>query len=478
MSQAATKVTQFPSADVGRALPHNEEAERCLLGSLLLNPAGIGDCITEFASKDAEMRGSENFYKHAHQIIYRCLVDMNEAREPVDLMTVTQKLSGRNQLDEVGGAVYLTKLLDAVPTAANLSFYLKIVQQRYRLRQLIAAGTQIVADSYETSDENVEGLIDDVEKLIFTITEEKNAKGIQSVQDVVKEAFGEIDQMLGRRGALTGLPTGFPELDKLLNGLAKSSMVVIAARPSMGKTSLAMNIVEHTAIDLAPKPISVGVFSLEMSAMQLVMRLLCSVAEVSMTKIQGGFCTQQEKLQLTEAASKIQKAKIWIDDTPALTIMELRAKARRMKLNHDIGLMVVDYLQLAREPSRSKYENRQQEIAEISGGLKALAKELNIPVIVISQLNREVEGRGGKPRLSDLRESGAIEQDADVVGLLARADNSDEPPGVAMPINLIVAKNRNGRQGEVSLTFRLDITKFFPSVLDEGPEPVAKDRPV
>ena len=472
MSQPANKVTQFPGADVGRSLPHSDEAERCLLGSLLLNPPAVSECIEKFASKDPDTRGGEFFYNENHGLIYRTLVDMQDKHEPVDLVTVTQKLAGRNQLERVGGAAAITQLSNAVPTAGNLEFYLNIVRQRYRLRRLIQAGTQIVAESYETLDEGVGDFIDHVERLVFEIAQEKSAHGVVSSQDVVHEAVREIEDILKHKGKLRGLATGFTELDKCLDGLQRGSMIVIAARPSMGKTSLAMNIAEHVAVLNSDGPMPVGVFSLEMPAVQLIIRMMCSVGEVSMNRIRRGLSTDVEYKSLINAAGKISNAKILIDDTGDLTIMELRAKARRMKMNHNIELLVVDYLQLMRAPMRGNYDNRQQEIAAISGGLKALAKELKIPIIVLSQLNREAEKReGGQPRLSDLRESGAIEQDADVVALIAPKDDRKDEEVVAEDITqavLVVAKNRNGPQGKIPLQFRRDITRFFSAAIEES----------
>ncbi|OHE82172.1 MAG: replicative DNA helicase [Verrucomicrobia bacterium GWF2_62_7] len=457
---------------MGRSLPHSDDAERCLLGSLLLNPPAISECIEKFASKDPKTRGGEYFYNENHGLIYRTLVDMQDEHEPVDLMTVTQKLAGRNQLERVGGAVAITQLSNAVPTAGNLEFYLNIVRQRYRLRQLIEAGTQIVTESYGTLDEGVDDFVDHVERLVFDIAQEKSAHGVVSGADVVKEAVHEIDDILQHKGKLRGISTGFTELDKCLDGLQRGSMIVIAARPSMGKTSLAMNIAEHVAILNSENPMPVGVFSLEMPAVQLIIRMLCSVGEVSMNRIRRGLSTDVEYKSLINSAKKISNAKILIDDTGDLTIMELRAKARRMKANHDIQLLVVDYLQLMRAPMRGNYDNRQQEIAAISGGLKALAKELKIPVMVLSQLNREAEKReGGRPRLSDLRESGAIEQDADVVALIAPKDDRKDEEVVAEEITqavLIIAKNRNGPQGKIPLQFRRDITRFFSAAIEES----------
>jgi replicative DNA helicase len=479
VSQPVNKVTPFPGNDVGRSLPHSEEAERCLLGSLLLNPQAIHECIEKLPSLKPE-QGGEYFYNENHGLIYRTLLDMAASHEPIDLVTFTQKLAGRNQLERVGGAAAITQLFNAVPTAANLEFYIDIVRQRHRRRQLIQVGTEIVRQSYDTVDEQVETLVDDVERMVFDIAEEKNARGVVSSKDLVGEAFDEIDEIIKHKGKIRGISSGFSELNKLTDGLQKGSMIIIAARPSMGKTSLAMNIAEHAAIHNS-EPIPVGVFSLEMPAVQLVIRMLCSVAEVSMSRLRAGITTQPEHEALIKAADKIKKANILIDDTGGLTIMELRAKARRMKARHDIGLLVVDYLQLMRAPSRNNNDNRQQEIATISGNLKALAKELEIPIIVLSQVNREAEKReSGLLRLSDLRESGAIEQDADVVALICpkeeREDGGEPATEGTTQAILYVAKNRNGPQGKVPLLFRREITRFFESTIEDSDVPMPSGK--
>ncbi len=480
MSQPANKETPFSGADVGRSLPHSEEAERCLLGSLLLNPELIGDCVEQFGAQDMEMQGAECFYDEKHRLLYRTLVDMWRDREPVDIATVTVKLAGRGLLDLVGGAVWVTKLSNTVGTAANAGFYINTVRQMFRVRELIRAGQEIVTKSYEANEERVDDLVDQVEEMVFKIARDKDVKGVTSSDVAVKEAFSEIHEIIEHKGKLRGLPTGFPDLDRCTDGLQQSSMIVIAARPSMGKTSLAMNIAEHVAIHNQEKPAPVGVFSLEMPAVQLMIRMLCSVGEVSMSRLRSGLSTSAEHAALARAADKIAKSKIFVDETGGLSIMELRAKARRMHLKHKIELLVVDYLQLMRAPSSSKYDNRQQEIATISGGLKTLAKELKIPIIVLSQLNREAEKReGGKPRLSDLRESGAIEQDADVVCLIAPKDERKDEEVMSEEITqaeLIVAKNRNGPQGRIPLQFRRDITRFFSAAIEPGDAPMPSGR--
>ncbi|PYL10270.1 MAG: replicative DNA helicase [Verrucomicrobia bacterium] len=408
--------------DVHRTPPHSADAEQGVLGSMLISPREtIAECV--------EKINEEYFYVPAHRTIYSVLVDLWNAGQAIDLITFTQVLRDRNLLDSVGGAALVTNLFTFVPTAANVQYYLEIVRDKYILREIISAATESVRRAYEEQDD-VNNLLDEVEQKIFAV--------------------------------ITGISTGFVEFDRMTSGLHASEMIVIAARPSMGKTALAMNIAEHVAIN---EKLPVGVFSLEMSSQQLVQRLLCSRARVNLQKVRDGFLAERDFPSLTAAASKLAEAKIFIDDSPTLTILELRAKARRLKAQQDVRVMIVDYLQLLRSTSRRAQDNRQLEISEISAGLKALAKELKIPIIVVAQLNRQPEQRsGGKPRLSDLRESGSIEQDADLVALLVRPElyEEDEEARVekAGEAELIIAKQRNGPVGEIPLTFRKEFTRF------------------
>jgi replicative DNA helicase len=443
-------------------LPQSPDAEQGVLCSFLLSPRDVGGLCVE--------RGitAESFHIPAHAGIFSVLIELWNAAKPIDFITLTQVLRDRNQLDQVGGAAFVTELFTFIPTAANAAYYIDILQEKWILRQVITTCTEYAARSYDEQD-NVPSLLDEVEQHINKIARERFQAHSLSMKDQVMEAIESIEKLYERRGAITGLPTGYSELDKMTDGLHPAEMIVIAGRPSMGKTALAMNIAEHIAIggDAASrKPIAI--FSLEMSSQQLVQRLLCSRARVNLQRVRDGFLSERDFPNLTAAASKLAESKIFIDDTAGLSILELRAKARRLKTQHDIQLVVIDYLQLLRSTSRRAQDNRQLEIAEISSGVKALAKELAIPIIVLAQLNRNPENRSGdskgRPRLSDLRESGSIEQDADLVALLIReeyyADTEEEKQEAEGKATLIIAKQRNGPVGDVPLTFLKEFTRF------------------
>lgn len=440
--------------DIHRAPPHSVEAEQGVLGSMLISPREtIAECV--------EKINEEYFYVPAHQTIYSILVELWNAGQGIDLITFTQILRDRNLLDAIGGAAFVTSLFTFVPTAANVGYYLDIVRDKYILRQIITASTESVRRAYEEQDE-VDDLLDEVEQKIFAVGEDRFKGQVLTMKDQVMAAIEAIEGLYERKGGITGIATGFAELDRMTSGLHPAEMIVIAARPSMGKTALAMNIAEHVAIN---EKLPVAVFSLEMSSQQLVQRLLCSRARVNLQKVRDGFLAERDFPSLTAAASKLAEARIYIDDTAGLSILELRAKARRLKAQQDIQLIVVDYLQLLRSTTRRAQENRQLEISEISAGLKGLAKELKLPIIVLAQLNRQPEARtGGKPRLSDLRESGSIEQDADLVGLLVRPEIYEEDEDAraekAGEAELIIAKQRNGPVGEIALTFLKEYTRF------------------
>ena len=410
--------------DIHRTLPHSTDAEQGVLGSMLISPNEvIGHCVEQITEK--------HFHVPAHATIYEVLIELwNSKSSAIDFITLTQVLKDRNLLDQVGGPLFITNLFTFVPTAANVDYYLEIVRDKFILRQIIGSCTECVGRAYDDQDE-VHNLLDEVEQKIFAITEDR-AKGKQpTIKEQVMEAVDSIEKLYERKGTISGVPTGFKDFDSMTDGLHAAEMIVIAARPSMGKTAFAMNIAEHVAVNTQQ---AVAVFSLEMSSQQLIQRLICSQARISLKKIKDGFLSERDFPRLTEAASKFANSKMIIDDTAGLSILEFRAKARRMKSQHDIQLIVVDYLQLLRSTSRRAQDNRQLEIAEISAGIKALAKELKIPIIVLAQLNRNPESRTGeskgRPRLSDLRESGSIEQDADLVGLLVReeyyADSEEE----------------------------------------------------
>jgi replicative DNA helicase len=457
-AQSGENVIPIPrtgsAQDIHRAPPHSVEAEQGVLGSMLISPR---DAIAEVVEKIT----ADYFYVPAHQTIFDVLVDLWNTGAGIDLITFTQVLRDRNLLETVGGAAAVTNLYTFVPTAANVGYYIDIVRDKYILRSIIEAATESVRRAYEEQDE-VGNLLDEVEQRIFAVGEDRFKGQMLSMKDQVMEAIESIEKLYERKGGITGISTGFVEFDRMTSGMHPSEMIVIAARPSMGKTALAMNIAEHVAIN---EKLPVGVFSLEMSSQQLVQRLLCSRARVNLQKVRDGFLGERDFPSLTAAASKLAEAKIFIDDSASLTILELRAKARRLKAQQEVQLIIIDYLQLLRSTSRRAQDNRQLEISEISAGLKGLAKELKIPVIVVAQLNRQPEQRsGGKPRLSDLRESGSIEQDADLVGLLVRPEIYEEDEEAraekAGEAELIIAKQRNGPVGEIQLTFLKEFTRF------------------
>ncbi|MBI5774458.1 MAG: replicative DNA helicase [Verrucomicrobia bacterium] len=451
-----TKAAADP-AKIDRLPPHSTEAEQGVLGCALLAPNdALPTCIEKFK------RGAEVFYDLRHQTIYDLLVEMFDQKSAIDLITVRQRLKDRGMLDGVGGFEYLAALPDMVPSAANLEYYLEIVREKHVLRRMIRTCTEVIGRVHENEGE-VEALLDEVERDILRICEDQEDKGAPTIKELVHKAIGQIEDMHTRQGMLSGLSTGFPDFDKMTTGLHGGEMIVIAARPSMGKTSLAMNIAEHVAVETGQP---VGVFSLEMSADSLVLRMICSRARVNLRNVREGFLAERDFPKLTAAAGRLSKAPLFIDDTSGLSILQLRAKARRMHAQHGVKLFVIDYLQLLHTTNR-RAENRQQEIADISSGVKALAKELNVPVIVLAQLNRDVEKRPkATPMLSDLRESGSIEQDADLVALLYKPKSNEEEEGGpvddhdALPVNLLIAKQRNGPTGDVNLTFLKGFTRF------------------
>lgn len=440
--------------DTHRQLPQSLDAEKGVLGSILLSPSRVLDiCIERQVVK-------EYFYYPIHALLYQVLRELGDGSRPIDLITFTQELMDRNLLDQVGGAVAITDLYTFIPTAANAEYYLEILKEKYLLRQVILTCTEFAGRSYDEQGD-VRILLDEVEKRIFQIGEQRVQGVLPTMKEEINIAIGNIEKLYQTRGGITGLATGFSKLDEMTSGLHGGEMIVVAARPSMGKTAFAMNIAEHVAVNLV-KP--VAIFSLEMSTQQLVQRLLCSRAKINMQRIRDGFLHKSDFPKLSTAADQLSRSQIFIDDTPALAILELRSKARRMRERNGIELIVVDYLQLLRSPSKRGQENRQIEVAEISNGLKALAKELNIPILVLAQLNRQPDEKGGRPMLSHLRESGSIEQDADVVGMLYRAEvyakDDEKREEVAGEAELIIAKQRNGPVGDIPLTFLHEFTRF------------------
>jgi len=442
-----------------RLPPHALDMEQGVLGCQLLSP---NECVGEVIEKLKGV-GVEAHYDLRHQTIQAELFEMYDARIPIDVITLQQRLKDKRLLDQVGGIAYLSQLQDAVPSAANLSYYLDIVREKYLLRKMIQTCTEVVGRVYECEGD-VDALLDEVERDVLRISESHSQGDSLTTKELVGRAVVTIENFFNRKGTLTGLATGYADLDRMTDGLHGSEMIVIAARPSMGKTSLAMNIVENVVLE---QQLPVAVFSLEMSAEALVMRMMCSIARVNLRSIREGFMSEADFPKLTNAAGKLANSKLFIDDSAGLSILQLRARARRLHQMHGVKLFVVDYLQLLHSTGRRAQENRQQEISDISSGLKALAKELKVPVLVLSQLNRELErDKSRKPRLSDLRESGAIEQDADVVGLLYKPSaGEDEEAGFGeeadgVPVNLLIAKQRNGPTGDIHLTFLRPYTRF------------------
>src|SRR3989338_4934357 len=396
-----------------------------------------------------------DFYRETHRHIYEAILSLYQRNEPADLVTLTSELKNKKLLESIGGATFIATLVDAVPTAANIVPYCRIIHEKAIVRRLIEGATKIVSQGYDHHGDTDE-FLDRAEQMIFDVAERRAKQGFSPVKEIVKDSFKAIEQLYEKRELITGLPTGFKELDRLTAGFQRSDLIIIAGRPSMGKTAFALNIVESAAIDTHK---ICAVFSLEMSKEQLVQRMLCSRALVDASKLRGGFLAESDWPKLTRAAGLLSEASIFIDDTPALTVLEVRAKARRLQREHGIDMIIVDYLQLMRGVGR--VESREREISEISRSLKALAKEVNVPVIALSQLNRGVESRQDKrPQLSDLRESGSIEQDADVVAFIYRDEmyNPDSPD--AGKAEIIIGKQRNGPTGRVMLAFRSHLTRF------------------
>ena len=429
--------------------PQNIEAEESILGGILIENEAINR-VTEILDPD-------DFYRDAHRKIFNALINLSERDEPADLITLTNELRKIDQLDSIGGASYLTSLIDSVPTAANIEYYAKIVKEKAILRKLIQTSTEIITQSYEDRGD-VEVFLDEAERAIFEISEKRVRPSFYSIREIVKDSFTTIERLFQKKELVTGVPSGFKELDRMTAGFQPSDLIIIAGRPSMGKTAFCLNIAEYAAIE---NKIPVAIFSLEMSKEQLVIRMLCSQAHVEGTRLRTGYLNESDWPKLTIAAGNLSEAPIYIDDTAALSALELRAKARRLKSEHGLGMLIVDYLQLMK--GRARVENRQQEISEISRSLKALSKELSIPVIAVSQLSRKTEERtGNRPQLSDLRESGAIEQDADLIIFIYRDEvyNRAEDNPNRGKAEVIIGKQRNGPIGKIDLAFLDKFTTF------------------
>ena len=448
-----------------RVPPQNIEAEQSVIGAMLIDKNAV--------SLVTEKLMPEDFYRQAHQVIYSAILTLHSKNEPIDMITLINELKKMNRLDDVGGVAYITLLANVVPTAANAKFHAQIVEDKSILRQLVEGGTAIASLGYEGADD-VPVIIDQAEKMVLRISNRKGSKDFAEISEVLSDTINHIQAVLESKQSITGVATGFVDLDKLTAGLHPSDFIILAARPSMGKTALALNIAQNVAIRGAregqPKK-RVAFFSLEMSREQLVQRMLCSEADVDAQRLRAGADNKDKDNdnadlwnKLWVAADLLSNAQIFIDDTPGITIMEMRSKARRLQAEGGLDLVVIDYLQLMQGTSgRNSTDNRQQEVSEISRGLKALARELNVPVLALSQLSRSVEARQvKKPMLSDLRESGSLEQDADIVMFLYRDDyykGAEEAP--THITELIVAKHRNGPVGRVNLFFKNECTKFI-----------------
>lgn len=430
-----------------RIPPQDLIAEQSVIGSMLLDKNAIVRVV--------ELLHPESFYRDAHRFICEAILEIFDKGEPVDLITVTDALRKSGKLDAVGGSVYVADLLNSVPTSANVDYYAKIVEEKAVLRRLIEAGTKIVGSAFEQA-EDVDQILDQAEKSVFDIALKRARTGFNRIDSVIKRVLDKIDSLYDKKEAITGTPTGFPDLDKLTAGFQDSDLIIIAARPAVGKTAFALNIAQNVAIK---HKIPVAIFSLEMSKEQLAQRMLCSEAEVDAQRLKTASLSDTGWKKLTRALGRLSEAPIFIDDSATLTSTEIRAKARRLKIERGLGLIIVDYMQLMR--GRIRVENRVQEISEIARSLKTLSRELDVPVIALSQLSRAVEQRTDRiPRLSDLRESGEIEQTADLVLFIHREDYYNPQSDRGNIAEIIIAKQRNGPVGTIELVFRKEIAKF------------------
>lgn len=425
--------------------PHNDEAEQGVLGGILIDKDAINIV--------SEVLLPHHFYNDINGIIYEAMLKLYEDRKPVDILTLRTQLKKSKLYDKVGSS-YLTGLIDSVPTAANIETYAQLVKEAYTKRALITAGTNIAEMGFEENKE-VKEVLDKAESALFSISQGHITRGFVPIKQTLAESFDRIDELHRKGEGLRGVATGFVDLDNMLSGMQNANLLILAARPGQGKTALVLNIAQHIAVN---EKRAVGIFSLEMSKEELVDRMIVAQADVDAWRFKTGRLTDPDYVRLSDAMGELGDAPIFIDDTPGLSLAEMRSKARRLQLEHNVSLLVVDYLQLV-DPGRH-YDNRVQEVSMVSQALKNLARELNIPVLSASQLSRAVEHRGGKrPQLADLRESGAIEQDADVVMFIYRPD--DDVSGALIPTNLLIAKHRNGRTGEISLLFRGDRIRFL-----------------
>jgi replicative DNA helicase len=434
---------------VDRMPPQNIDAEQAVLGAMLIKKEAIAEV--------SQLLRPEDFYRDAHKIIYEAMLALFNRNEPADIVTVTNYLDKENKLDKVGGITFVTALANIVPTAANVNFHANIVREKADLRHLINTATDIAGMAYEATDD-VSDVIDKSEKMIMEVANRQNVSAFTPMQEIVMETFDKINTLYESKGGLTGISCGFKDLDALTSGLQASDLILVAARPSMGKTAFTLNIAANVALK---EKKTVAFFSLEMSKQQLVQRMLCSEGGIDSQKLKNADLSTEDWEKLVRTADKVSAAPLYIDDTAGITVNELRSKARRLKAEHGLDLIIIDYLQLMQGRSKGGSDNRQQEISEISRSLKAVARELNVPVIALSQLSRSVESRQIKrPMLSDLRESGSLEQDADIVMFLYREDYYDPETANKNITEVIVAKHRNGPVDTVKMFFKKEFTRF------------------
>jgi replicative DNA helicase len=431
-----------------RTPPHNMEAEMAVLGAILLDGEAIVTAMERVSGDD--------FYRSAHQYIFEAMVELFQEEEPVDLITLTARLQNKQQLDDVGGVIYLTELANAVPTAANVDYYAQIVEEKSLLRRLIRTATQIVTNGFGGSDD-VGQMLSEAERRIMEVSQRRSGSGFISIRDVLMEVFDKVEYLYSHKGGTTGIPSGFPDLDKMTSGFQRSDLIIVAARPSVGKTAFALNVAQNVGVRAKE---TVAIFSLEMGAAQLVQRIICAEANIDAGRMRTGFLEPDDWSKLTMAIGTLSEANIYIDDSANVTVADIRARCRRLKREKGLGMILIDYLQLISGKGKAG-ENRQQEVSEISRTLKQIARELDVPVIALSQLSRGVEQRQDKrPMMSDLRESGSIEQDADIVAFLYRDDYYDKETEKKNIIEIIIAKQRNGPVGTVELVFLKNFNKF------------------
>jgi len=446
-------------ASLHKVPPQNLEAEQSVLGGILLDNLALNAVL--------ELLETSDFYSEAHRKIFASIIELSNRNEPCDLITLSNILKDQKRIEQVGGTAYLASLVDSVPSAVNIGYYAKIIKEKSVLRRLIGTATEILNKSYDAGMD-IDSVLDQAEHAIFEISENKIRPSFYPIRDIIKDSFKTIERLYAKKELVTGVATGFDKLDDITSGLQRSDLIIIAGRPSMGKTAFALNIAQFAALEMG---VPVAIFSLEMAKEQLATRMLAAEARVDSQRLRKGFLGETDWPKLTTAAGRLSEAPIYIDDTPAISAIEMKAKSRRLKAENGLGLIVLDYLQLMR--GSGSRDSREQEISEISRSLKALAKELSVPVIALSQLNRKVEDRTSRrPQMADLRESGAIEQDADVIAFIYRDEvynRSDDNPekGIA---EIIIGKQRNGPTGTVKLAFQEKYTRFENLArVDEGP---------